>query len=203
MIKPLGHTNLFRLAIQKVKQSGIPLVDFYVSVREPELVDIAFDQRVNVFERTNASAKAESDVGTMYEWYNLIPYKYVMLINPCLPFLKSSTIKKFYDKFLTGDMSSLFAVTKRKEYFWDEEGSMVTPWPEGQELLNTKAVGVTYEAAHALYGSSMEIIGEGKFMGDFSKGNPELFPISEEEAFDIDYPWQFEMARAKYEMQVL
>mgnify|MGYP003146639024 CR=1 FL=1 len=95
MIKPLGHTNLFRLAIQKVKQSGIPLVDFYVSVREPELVDIAFDQRVNVFERTNASAKAESDVGTMYEWYNLIPYKYVMLINPCLPFLKSSTIKKY------------------------------------------------------------------------------------------------------------
>ena len=95
MIKPLGHTNLFRLAIQKVKQSGIPLVDFYVSVRESELADIAFDQRVNVFGRSAESSAAESDVGTMYEWYNLMPYEYVMLINPCLPFLKSSTIKKF------------------------------------------------------------------------------------------------------------
>ena len=66
MLKPIGNTNLFRLAIQKVKDSGIPLENFYVSVMEPELLEAAIDERVNIFERTKESAISESKVGTMY-----------------------------------------------------------------------------------------------------------------------------------------
>ena len=200
MLKPIGNTNLFRLAIQKVKDSGIPLENFYVSVMEPELLEAAIDERVNIFERTKESAISESKVGTMYEWYNLLPYEHVMLINPCLPFLKPKTIRSFYDTFMVTAADSMFAVTEKKNYYWNANYELVTPWPEGQELLNTKEVEHTYEAAHALYGSRMDIIGEGKFMNHpFVRGNPILFPIAEEEAFDIDYPWQFELARGRYE----
>ena len=97
----------------------------------------------------------------------------------------------------------MFAVTKKKNYYWNADYELVTPWPEGQELLNTKAVEHTYEAAHALYGSPMYLIGEGKFMGDhegtWKRGNPILMPIGEEEAFDIDYPWQFDLAKGVFE----
>ena len=203
MLKPLGDTNLFQLAIRKVKESGIPMEDFFVSVYEPELIEVALGERVNIFERTKESAIAESEVGTMYEWYKLLPYEHVMMINPCLPFLKPETIKKFHHSFNVTAADSMFAVTTKKNYYWNADYELVTPWPEGQELLNTKAVEHTYEAAHALYGSRMDLIGKGKFMGDhkgiWKRGNPILMPIEEEEAFDIDYPWQFELVRGKYE----
>jgi len=36
----------------------------------------------------------------------------------------------------------------------------------------------------------MDLIGKGIWMGDFQKnGDIELFPIDEEETFDIDYEW--------------
>jgi len=40
----------------------------------------------------------------------------------------------------------------------------------------------------------MDIIGNEEFMGDMNKGEVKLFPISEQEAFDIDHEWQFELA---------
>ena len=72
---------------------------------------------------------------------------------------------------------------------------MVTPWPEDQTIMNTKAVEPTYKAAHVLYASRMDIIKDNKFMGDFFKeGDIKLFPMNELEAFDIDYDWQFTLA---------
>jgi len=65
--------------------------------------------------------------------------------------------------------------------------------------MNTKAVEPTYEAAHVLYASPMDLIKEHKYMGDFSKpGGIKLFKIDELEAFDIDYEWQFTTAELLY-----
>jgi CMP-N-acetylneuraminic acid synthetase len=42
-------------------------------------------------------------------------------------------------------------------------------------------------------------VGEGLWMGTFQKKNdPVLFPMREEECFDIDYEHQFEMASILY-----
>ena len=66
--------------------------------------------------------------------------------------------------------------------------------------MNTKAVEPTYEAAHVLYASRMDLIKDYKFMGDFNKeGGIKLFPMSELEAFDIDYEWQFKTAEILYQ----
>ena len=45
---------------RKVKESGIPMEDFFVSVYEPELIEVAMGEKVNIFERTEESATAES-----------------------------------------------------------------------------------------------------------------------------------------------
>ena len=66
--------------------------------------------------------------------------------------------------------------------------------------MNTKAVEPTYEAAHVLYASRLDLIKENRFMGDFeSEGGIKLFQMDELEAFDIDEPWQFEVAEVLYE----
>ena len=106
--------------------------------------------------------------------------------------METSTIDSFYEHSLQTPKTGLFAVIEKKNYFWNESGKMLNEWPDGEPNLNTKAVEATYEAAHCLYASRMDTIGDGVFMGDFSKqGDIELFPISERESLDIDHEWQF------------
>ena len=64
--------------------------------------------------------------------------------------------------------------------------------------MNTKYAKPIKEAAHCLYASKLSSIGENIWMGDFNKpGDIELFSVSEQECFDIDYEWQFKLAGGK------
>jgi CMP-N-acetylneuraminic acid synthetase len=68
--------------------------------------------------------------------------------------------------------------------------------------MNTKYMNITYEAAHCLYASRMDIIGDGYWMDKNTPPEPELFTIENElETFDIDYEWQFEVAEQLYKNQ--
>ena len=64
--------------------------------------------------------------------------------------------------------------------------------------MNTKFVEPVYEAAHCLYASRMDIIGDGHWMDTKSPPEPELFEMEELEAFDIDYEWQFKIGEKLY-----
>jgi hypothetical protein len=49
----------------------------------------------------------------------------------------------------------------------------------------------------------MAAIGEVRWMGNLDEpGDVELFPMNHLEAFDIDYPWQFEAAEALYRASI-
>lgn len=197
MIRDFGGSNLVDIAVKKILDSKvIPKENFYLSVNEPELVEVGEANGVNIFKRSEHSAVWDGGAGTrlagMYEWWDKLPFKYVVLVNACNPFLETSTIDGFFEHYLKTDKTGLFAVIEKKNYFWNEQGKMLNEWPEGEPNLNTKAVDKTYEAAHCLYASKMDTIGDGVFMGDFStQGDIELFPISERESLDIDYEWQF------------
>ena len=94
----------------------------------------------------------------------------------------------------------MFGVVNKKNYYWDESGAMVTPWPDGQDVMNTKVVGVTKEAAHCLYAGKLSDIGKGIWMGRFDvPGGIELYSMDNEfEILDVDYEWQFKMCEALY-----
>ena len=201
MINPFSDTTVMDLGIQKVLDSKIiPRDNFYCSVYEKELVDLCEKYGVNIYHRSEKSANAESTVTGIYEWHDKLPYKYVILISACTPFLKTKTIDGFVEKYINSDSDGLFGVIGKKQYYWNEDGDMITKWPEGLTIMNTKMVETTYEAAHTLYASRMDTIKDEIWMGDapFTKGNPELFEMDELEVFDIDYPWQFDMCEALY-----
>ena len=202
MIKPFSDTTLMELGILKVLDSkNIPKDNFYCSVYEEELVELCNKYDVNVFHRSEKSANEENTVSGMYEWSDKLPYKYVVLINACAPLLKVETIDAFVAKYMHSDSDGLFGVIGKKQYYWNEDGDMITKWPEGLTIMNTKMVETTYEAAHTLYASRMDTIKDEIWMGDtpFTKGNPELFELDELEVFDIDYPWEFEVGEILYD----
>lgn len=203
MIKPFAGSNLFSIVLDKLLESKIiPKRNIFGSVYEQELIDVLEERDLNYWHRSETSANTDDDLKMIYEWHNKLPakYKYVILISGCNPLLKVETIDKFVEQFASQQEENLFAVFEKKQYYWNKQGALVTPWPEGQTIMNTKAVEPTYEAAHVLYASRLDLIDEYKFMGDFEKeGGIKLFQMDELEAFDIDYQWQFEVGELLYE----
>ena len=202
MIKPFAGTNLFGLILDKLLDSEvIPSENIIASVHEEELFNEANTIRnIRTFERSYESANNDNDIKKIYEWHNKLPHKYCILISGCNPLLSVRTIDNFVKQFVEQEEENLFAVFEKKTYYWNKEGALITPWPKDQTIMNTKAVEPINEAAHVLYASRMDLIQDEKFMGDFEKpGGIKLFKMDELEAFDIDYPWQFEVGEMLYE----
>lgn len=204
MIRPFAGSNLTEIAINKVLNSRvIPRDNFYLSVYEPELREIGEKMDINVFHRSQKSALwdggEEAHIKDMYEWHDKLPFKYVVFINACAPLLRTETIDNFFLKYLESESDGMFAVLSKKNYFWTTTGEMINAWPENESAMNTKSVETTLEAAHCLYASRMDTIKDGVWMGEFMMpGDIELVSMPEEDAFDIDYEWQFELYENLY-----
>lgn len=201
MIKPFTGTTLTDLVLQKLVTSNIPNNQIYLAVHEQELIDIGNKYPINIWKRSYESANVDKGITTLFDWWDKLPYKYVVMISGCNPLLQLETIERFVKQYIDSNHDGLFSVIEKKNYFWDTNGNLLNKWPEGQDLLNTKAVDVTYEAGHCLYASRMDSIGEGKWVGDWTKkGDIDLFPVTEMEAFDIDYGWQFNVAEQLFKL---
>ena len=202
MIRSFCGSNLLEILIDKIKTSKvIPIENFYLSVCDEELVNIAKKKEVKYFERSRESALAENSVPLIYEWHDKLDYKYVCLLSACNPLLKIETIDSFAQEYINSEKDGMFGVIAKKQYFWDENRNMISNWPEDQKIMNTKTMTTTYEAAHCLYSSRTDIIKDGYWMDDNLPPKPELFVIENElEVFDIDYEWQFQVAEKLYPM---
>jgi CMP-N-acetylneuraminic acid synthetase len=203
MLRPFAGSSLLEIAINKILQSSIiPKENFYLSVMDQELIDIAKKYNVNYFVRSEESTQEPATLPKILEWHNKLPFKHYILINACNPLLKTETIDKFIHSFLTHDTNGQFGVFKKDTFVFNNEHEMINGFfGEDKYLatLETKFVETFYEAAHSLYAGTMEDIGRGIYMGTFKeKHNPEFYLMDEIECFDIDWPWQFELAEIIY-----
>lgn len=202
MLRKFSNTTLIDIAIEKVLSSKvIPKENFYLSVYEQELIEVAEKYGVNVYQRSLKSKNAENNLCDLYEWHDKLPFDYAVKINGCNPFLSIETIDAFVEKYMETESRGLFAVVEKKNYFWNEKKEMLnTPRPTKGEVMNTKIVSPIYEAAQCLFAGDMRQIKEGIWMGEFDTDDPELYVIQEHEALDIDYEWQFQMCEALYDL---
>lgn len=203
MLKPFADSNLFEIAVKKVLQSSvIPKENFYLSVMDDELIDIAKKYNVNYFLRSEESTQEPITLPKVFEWHNKLPFKYYVIINACNPILKIETIDSFIQSFITHDNRGQFGVLKKDTFIFNNEGQMLNNFYGSDEhlaTLETKFVETFYEAAHSLYAGTMEDIKQGIYMGSFKTPNdPEFFIMDEIECFDIDWPWQFDLAEKLY-----
>tara|TARA_Y100000593_G_C4298782_1_gene332195 strand:- start:1145 stop:1825 length:681 start_codon:yes stop_codon:yes gene_type:complete len=199
MIKPFANSNLVEILFEKLKKSSIiPIENIYFSAWDKELKQIANKHDINIHHRAELSAKSEGiKLQELFDWHNVLPYKYVILISACNPLLKIETIDAFVEHFLYSEKENCFAVFEKRTYYWDNEKNNLTDWKD-LTSMNTKFVEPIYEAAHCLYASRMDIIGDGYWMNTESPPKLDLFTMDELESFDIDYEWQFEVAEKIY-----
>ena len=204
MLRPFAGTTLVDILFNKLKSSKvIPKENIYFSAYEDELKEVGKKHNINIFERSKESAFSEGNpLSEIYEWYDKLPFKYVVLISACNPLLKIETMDSFVESFLNSDKEGGFAVFEKKTYYWDKNGKSITDWGE-LPIMNTKFVDPIYEAAHCLYASRMDVIGDGYWMDTKSPPEPELFKMGELEAFDIDYEWQFKLGEILFREKVI
>lgn len=202
MIRPFAGDTLFGIILDKLLEcKNIPNENIIASVYEDKLIEIVDNKPISYFVRSEESAEEESNLQLIYEWHDKLPnkFEYVVLISGCNPLLTVETIDKFVEKFTTQEEENLFAVIEKKQYYWNKDGKMITKWPEGETIMNTKVIEPTYEAAHCLYASRLDTIKDNRFMVDYTKENLNLYIIPELESFDIDHEWQFKTAETLYE----
>lgn len=198
MIKNFAGTTLMDICLSKLVQSKIPNNNIWVSVYEPELIDLCKKYPINIFHRSHQSAMSEGTPMTeIYEWWDKLPLQYVVLVNACAPFLTVKTIENFYDYYCSIPNDGMFGVIEKRNYYWNNNDELLTPLTES--VMNTKTAEPIKEAAHCLYASKLSSIKDSIWMGDFRKhGDIKLYTLSEKECFDIDYDWQFELAEKLY-----
>ena len=201
MLKEFCGSSLFEILLDKLNHSKIiKEKNVYLSIYEEELVNVSKKFNFNIYPRSKKSANEDNDIKVIYEWYDKLPYKYCVLISACNPLLKVKTIDDFISSYLNSNKAGAFAVFEKKTYYWDSLGKPITDW-NNQKIMNTKEVDPIYEAAHCLYGSKLSFLEDEYWMDDKSPPEPLLFKMAEIEAFDIDHPWQFDIAKKLYEGQ--
>lgn len=200
--------TMVHIACEKVLESQvIPKDQFYWSVYDPEIIDIVEKYGLQVCKREldGPDIKEEVDLRIIYEWaWQLADkYKYCVLINACNVLLSTKTIDSFITTYLSSNSDGMFGVVERKTYFWNKEGKLVTKWPDGFKIMNTKFVEPLYEAGHCLYAGTLEQVHNGYWMDDKIPPSPELFVIRNElEIFDIDWYWQIPVAKEMYRLHI-
>jgi CMP-N-acetylneuraminic acid synthetase len=202
MIRQFDGSTLIDICLEKIKKSKVlNKNNFYFSVYEDELKKIAKKHNVQIWNRSKASANSEGTPLTeLFDWWDqLQQYDYAIVISACCPLLKIETIDNFILSYSRSKNDGMMSVVEKKNYFWDHNHNLITPWPQGLEIMNTKFVKPTYETAQCLYGGKLSKIGKGIWMGKFNKpGDISLFPIEESESFDIDYESQFKTIESIY-----
>ena len=200
MLKPFVGTTLVDILLEKLTNlTSIDYSKVYFCAHEQELLKIASKYPVNTIKRSKASANEEKNIKILYEWVKEIPTEYIVMVSACNPLLKINTIDQFIYQYQNSDKEGAISVYESKNYFWSSENKMLNKWPEGFTSMNTKFVEPTKIAAHCMYGSRVDLIKKGNWVTDKLPYEPELISMPEIEAFDIDEPWQFNVAEVLYE----
>jgi CMP-N-acetylneuraminic acid synthetase len=196
MLLPFAGSTLFDIAVDKLVNSEVvPNSNIFLSLYDEELIRQGSKYPVNIFYRTAHSVTEAKTPREVSEWGWKLDYKYFITLNACAPLLSIRTIENFVEHFIESPHKSLFSVHQTKNFYWNEDREMITPYPGS---LDTKLVNTTYSGAHVLYAGSMEDMSNNVYLGDFTENYPELFTVEEKETFDVDFEWQFKVAEILY-----
>ncbi len=202
MIRPFAGSSLLEIALRKLMDCKmLKPENIYLGAYEDEIKAIGQKVGVRIYNRSEKSVSHSATMRDLYEFIWTIESDYFLEINPCNPLLRPETIDKALEVFQSNEYQSLFGVVKKKNFFFDDNWKMVNDWLGDKKLLptmDTKLVGHLYEAAHSIYIWSVDRMKKELNRWSFTKNDPFLFMIPEDEHFDIDYPWQFDLAESAY-----
>ena len=202
MLAPFAGSCLLEIALKKLLACDFLDKDhLYLGAYDEEIKDIGRKLGVQIYNRTYESTLEPVTMDVIYKYLWDIDTEYVLEINPCNPLLNSETINRALHVFFEKEYKSLFSVVKRQNFYFNQDSSLMNRFIGNEKYLptlETKLIEPVYEAAHCIYIWKAERVKKEGIRWNLTKNDPFLFEIPPDEAFDIDWPWQFNLAENFY-----
>ena len=193
MLRPFHDSTLTDIFLSKLAELES---DVFFAGYEPVFQEKCQKHGVPFVQRTQESAEIDGPASLVYSFLDSQPYEYMLCVNACLPFLKTSTIVTFLERCAEEDMKPCMGVIKRNNFFVDLDGQPLN-FPGDLRLMNTKTVTPVHEFANALYFFRKADFLKLGFWWDFQEVRyVEL--ASGIEMFDIDTEDDFSAAEAMW-----
>jgi molybdopterin-guanine dinucleotide biosynthesis protein A len=147
MLRPFAGTTLTDIILDKL--STFAPQAFFAGVEE-EFHDKCQRHGVPFVRRDAQSAAIDEPITEILSFLRDVPYTHLLIVNGCLPFLRTLTIAGFLEDCVQGGLAPAFAVTRRQNHFISMDRRPLN-FPIDLKTINTKTVEPVLEFAHALY----------------------------------------------------
>jgi spore coat polysaccharide biosynthesis protein SpsF (cytidylyltransferase family) len=147
MLRTFGDTTVVDILLSKLAHFE---ENAFFAGHAEEFKGKCLGHNVNFVQRSLKSVTIDEPQTECLSFLKDVNYDYILIVNGCLPFLKTSTISDFLQKVVDNDLRSASAVIARKNYFFDKDKKSLN-FSSNLKNLNTKTVEPIYEFANALY----------------------------------------------------
>lgn len=188
MLRPFGETTIVDIVLRKLKTLGD---NTFFAAYDAEFKEKCDEAGVRFVQRTKKSISINDSTIKALLFLKDIEYEYLLIVNGCLPFLKTETIQMFVEDVIKNDVAPSTAIIKRNNYYFDSKKKPIN-FSTNLKTINTISVNPIYEYANALYFFNRKyFLEKGKFWNWKKvrlfelKNKMELIDIDTEEDFII------------------
>jgi CMP-N-acetylneuraminic acid synthetase len=197
LLLPFADRTLIDIALEKLARMDF-FAHRYFGVAEDELAGrLTGHQGIELLIRDpQAVLPGYNDKQKISEHCRRIEADYIFWLNPCAPLLSIDTIRSACDQVLATRYNSYTSVVETRDWIFDQEGLPVTNVDPA--MISTAHSKKFFRVAHSFHVMNKEFFLKSFVPWTFTKHDPELIQIPEEETFDVNTPVEFEVAQAAY-----
>jgi CMP-N-acetylneuraminic acid synthetase len=194
LILPLGSRNLWDIACEKL--DTLPQrYKRYALCCDKELIEIA--QRypsLKIIQRGSATTQKDGPLRFIFKDLQQVDNTHLMFLNPCLIFLRQSTIVQALQQFEEQNLEYATSVKKLQNWIFLKTGEALNPIDYVR--LSTKEIEPLYQAAHCFHiFNKINFFKDGQML---KKGHAVIL-VPEGETIDVDTQSDFEYVKWQYE----
>lgn len=200
LIRPFADSTLIQIALLKLDQ-----LDYFshrfLACAEEELIRLASDHaHIEILRRDKkAVQKGVNPLEVTLRHYLDVPTEWIFVLNPCQPLLSLGSLKKAFDLFQKTEYVSYISAVPVRDWIFDQQGNPVTH--KDVKVLATNKTAVHYRASHSFYIVNKERFRNTGLLWSFTRNDPFLIMIPEEETLDVDTELEFQVTEEFYRLR--
>lgn len=201
VLRPFADSSLIEIALEKMNALQTDL-NLYFGAGDPELIELSERYpRVTLVERPPEALTADGPPSRVHSHLRGLPEEWFLFINPCHPLVTGQLWLDAIEAFREERPRSLTAVFRNHGWFYDQAGCSLNC--KDSQVHATQDTPYVLEVAHAFH-----LIQRDRFLAEEKPwnnepGDPYLFEIPRELAWDIDTEDQFLAVERLYEARCL
>ena len=197
-LRDLGDGNtLIDIALQNISKFT-NVEEKYLAVYDQELKDRIIDGVEILHREYDSVSKGNAPLGVFYRHLKDVKSDYIVMFNPCQPFLEVEKLQKMIDWFKSCEYESAMSVHQVKNFFWDKDLNAVNFFD--RDRLSTTDGPYLYAATHSLVCYSKDyMLNEYQYFSS-AKNDPYPYVVDfdEIELLDADTEEDFKIIKEIY-----